>query len=63
MDEELEYIGRELVYTEYVRVPAHVDRHEHYVEKYACHACEDGTGEQAEVHQPDHDQQEPGSRL
>ena len=42
-NEELEYIGRELVYTEYVRVPAHVDRHEHYVEKYACHACEDGT--------------------
>ncbi len=42
-NEELEYIGKELVYTEYVRVPAHVDRHEHYVEKYACHACEDGT--------------------
>ncbi len=40
---DLEYIGKELVYTEYVRVPAHVDRHEHYVEKYACHACEDGT--------------------
>jgi len=43
-NEELEYIGKELVYTEYVRVPAHVDRHDHYVEKYACHACEEGTG-------------------
>ena len=32
-NEELEYIGKELVYTEYVRVPAHVDRHDHYVEK------------------------------
>lgn len=42
-NEELEYIGRELVYAEYVRVPAHIDRHDHYVEKYACHACEDGT--------------------
>ena len=40
---ELKYIGKELVYTEYVRVPAHIDRHDHYVEKYACHACEDGT--------------------
>ena len=35
-NEELEYIGGELVYTEYVRVPAHVDRHEHYVEKCEC---------------------------
>ena len=43
-NEKLEYIGRDLVYTEYVRVPAHVDRHDHYVEKYACHACEEGTG-------------------
>ena len=43
-NEELEYIGKELVYTEYVRVPAHVDRHDHYVEKYACHSCEEGTG-------------------
>lgn len=42
-NEELEYIGRELAYAEYVRVPAHMDRHDHYVEKYACHACEDGT--------------------
>ena len=42
-NEEMERIGKELVYTEYVRVPAHVDRHDHYVEKYACHACEDGT--------------------
>lgn len=24
-------------------VPAHVDRHDHYVEKYACRACENGT--------------------
>ena len=43
-NEDLEYVGKELVYTEYVRVPAHVDRHDHYVEKYACHACEEGTG-------------------
>ena len=42
-NENLEYIGKELAYTEYVRVPAHVDRHEHYIEKYACHACENGT--------------------
>lgn len=42
-NETLEYLGKELVYTEYVRVPAHIDRHDHYVEKYACHACEDGT--------------------
>ena len=42
-NQDLEYIGRELAYTEYVRVPAHIDRHEHYVEKYACHACENGT--------------------
>ncbi len=42
-NEELEYIGKELVYTEYMRVPAHVDKHEHYVVKYACHACENGT--------------------
>lgn len=41
--DELELIGKELVYTEYVRVPAHIDRHEHYVEKYACHSCENGT--------------------
>jgi len=41
---ELECIGKELVYTEYVRVPAHVDRHDHFAYKYACHACEDGTG-------------------
>jgi len=41
-NEKPEYIGRELVYTEYVRVPAHIDRHEHYADKYACHACEDG---------------------
>ena len=44
-NEKLARIGKELVYTEYVRVPAHVDRHDHYVEKYACHACEDGTAE------------------
>lgn len=42
-NEALDYIGKELVYTEYVRVPAHVDRHDHYVEKHACHACEEGT--------------------
>ena len=42
-NEELECIGRELAYSEYVRVPAHVDRHDHYVKKYACHACENGT--------------------
>ena len=32
-NEELQYIAWDLVYTEYVRVPAHVDRHDHYVEK------------------------------
>lgn len=42
-NEKLERIGKELAYTEYVRVPAHIDRHDHYVEKYACHSCEDGT--------------------
>ena len=42
-NQDMEYIGRELAYTEYVRVPAYIDRHEHYVEKYACHACENGT--------------------
>ena len=44
-NENLTYIGRELAYTEYVRIPAHVDRHEHYVEKYACHNCETGMAE------------------
>lgn len=42
-DEEMECIGRELVYTEYERVPAHVDRHDYYAYKYACHNCEEGT--------------------
>ena len=42
-NEELTCIGRELAYVEYVLVPEHMDKHEHYVEKYACHACEDGT--------------------
>lgn len=41
--EELKYVGKELVFTEYVRVPVHIDRHEHYVEKCACLACENGT--------------------
>jgi len=43
-EEDLECIGKELVYSEYERVPAHVDRHDYYAYKYACHNCEDGTG-------------------
>ena len=42
-EEKMECIGRELVYTEYERVPAHVDRHDYYAYKYACHNCEEGT--------------------
>lgn len=42
--ENMECIGKELVYTEYERVPAHVIRHDFYANKYACRNCEDGTG-------------------
>lgn len=42
-NEHLEPIGKELVHTEYIRVPAHVDRHDHYVYKYACRACAEGS--------------------
>lgn len=42
--ENMECIGKELVYTEYERVPAYVVRHDFYANKYACRSCEDGTG-------------------
>ena len=43
-NEELECIGTEVLYSEYVRVPAHMERHDYVTEKYACHNCEEGTG-------------------
>ena len=44
-NEELECIGTEVLYSEYVRVPAHMERHDYVTEKYACHNCEEGTGD------------------
>lgn len=43
-NEDLECIGTEVLYSEYVRVPAHMERHDYVTEKYACHNCEEGTG-------------------
>ena len=43
-NEDLEFIGNEVLYSEYVRVPAHMERHDYVTEKYACHNCEEGTG-------------------
>ncbi len=41
---DLERIGTEVLYSEYVRVPAHIERHDYVTEKFACHNCEEGTG-------------------
>lgn len=43
-DENMEDIGKELVYSEYERVPEHMERHDYYAHKYACRNCEGGTG-------------------
>ena len=43
-DENMEDIGKELVYSEYERVPEHMERHDYYAHKYACRSCEGGTG-------------------
>ena len=43
-NQNMEYIGKDLVYSEYERVPAHVERHDYYSYKYACRECEGGTG-------------------
>lgn len=42
-NQELECIGKELAYTEYERIPAHMIKHEYYLYKYACRQCENGT--------------------
>ena len=44
-DKSMEDIGKELVYSEYERVPEHMERHDYYTHKYACRNCEGGTGE------------------
>ena len=43
-NENMEDIGKELVYSEYERVPEHIERHDYYAHKYACRNCEGGTG-------------------
>ena len=42
-NKNMECIGKDLVYSEYERVPAHVERHDYYSYKYACRECEGGT--------------------
>ena len=40
---EMEFVGKELVKTEYEFIPAHIEKHEFYRGVYSCNCCEHGS--------------------